>query len=506
MSYNPIKIIDLFAGPGGLSEGFCSYTNEDGDPVFSIAMSIEKDKAAHSTLRMRAFARKIFSGEKYPKEYLKYLMVPSEQNRVKLIAAYPKEWEAASYEAVHETLKVNDKSLIIQAKERLQHHNGPLVLIGGPPCQAYSLVGRARRTHDSKLATDEKQTLYKCYLDFINNLSPDVFIMENVKGLLSAKLKNNKVFDLIRDDMLRAGYQILSLVVNNPQQSEDFIVRSEEYGIPQSRHRVILLGIRENSRIYSYNLILEKCTRAMTVRDAIDTLPNLRSAFSSRNKDFKNIEWADYIQSASLKLARIPEGHELKEILLNVAGDINLPIMTKDNAIHSKTGNKLVKNWYRKKLKNSYALANHETRTHLATDLDRYLFCAAYGQKYGTPAKLWHFPDYLLPNHKNALNAKKTKNKNAIKFADRFRVQLFDRPATTITSHISKDGHYYIHPDPRQCRTLTVREAARLQTFPDDYIFEGNRTEQYCQVGNAVPPLLARQIAEVVANYLTNKS
>ena len=164
--------------------------------------------------------------------------------------------------------------------------------------------------------------------------------------------------------------------------------------------------------------------------------------------------------------------------------------------------------WYRAKLEGKRVLPNHETRSHLALDLDRYLFCAAYARAYGVPARLWHMPDYLIPNHANAKNAKTEQNKNKLKFTDRFRVQLYDSPSTTITSHIAKDGHYYIHPDVKQCRALTVREAARLQTFPDDYYFEGGRTQQYQQIGNAVPPLLAQQIASVVADIfgIDNKS
>lgn len=143
--------------------------------------------------------------------------------------------------------------------------------------------------------------------------------------------------------------------------------------------------------------------------------------------------------------------------------------------------------------KSQQVVLNHETRGHMKSDLGRYMFCASFAEAYGRSPTSSDFPKKLAPEHENWGSGA---------FADRFRVQARGRPSSTVTSHLSKDGHAFIHWDPSQCRSLTVREAARLQTFPDDYLFTGNRTQQFVQVGNAAPPLIARQIANVVYSIL----
>jgi DNA (cytosine-5)-methyltransferase 1 len=150
--------------------------------------------------------------------------------------------------------------------------------------------------------------------------------------------------------------------------------------------------------------------------------------------------------------------------------------------------------WYRD---DATGLTLNEARSHMASDLHRYLFAASYADVVGRSPMMRDFPVELRPKHRNVSEAVEGK-----KFGDRFHVQSPDRPSSTVTSHISKDGHYFIHYSPEQCRSLTVREAARLQTFPDNYLFCGNRTEQYHQVGNAVPPLLAILVAQSVFNVV----
>ncbi|WP_322153502.1 DNA cytosine methyltransferase [Paratractidigestivibacter sp.] len=493
-----IAVIDLFAGAGGLGEGFSSLRDSSGEPVFETIMSIERDQQIHETLRLRAYVRRILNPDgSVPEIYLDYMRNRNNDSLEKLKAYAPDEWEAACEEALCAELHDGDNTLVELGAERLRkwrasHPNSPFVLIGGPPCQAYSLVGRSRRAHDEDFDKDVKHTLYKCYLAFIQSLQPDIFVMENVKGLLSATHQGHGVFKRIIHDMEEAGYEVRSLVTEHPEAPRDYIVKAEKYGVPQMRHRVILLGVKQGSGIETGTL---EASKTATLRDALTGIPRLRSSFSRRTRELGDSDWEKYVDCAATQILETDEGTCLASVF-EKASECGHPMTSSSEHITAVSGK--YNSWYRRRFGKSALLTDHDARSHQASDLDRYLFCAAYAEKYGHPAHLEDFPSRLLPNHKNV----RENNNSEYKFSDRFRVQMWDRPSTTITSHIAKDGHYYIHPDPAQCRSLTVREAARLQTFPDDYLFEGNRTAQYTQVGNAVPPMLSQQIAAVVADAL----
>lgn len=260
-----IPVIDLFAGPGGLGEGFSSLRDAENKPVFQTIMSIERDKQAHQTLRLRSYLRKIAEPDgTLPRVYLRYMKKHDNETFDQLIRYRPKEWQAACEEALCDELVDGDDRLVKLGAERVtrwfeDRDRGPLVLIGGPPCQAYSLVGRSRRKHDITFEEDPKHALYRCYLSFINELKPDVFVMENVKGLLSAKHEGHGVFNRICKDMEEAGYTIHSLVTDDPHNPKDYVVKAEQYGIPQMRHRVILLGIKNDTGIEPSTLTKRLC-------------------------------------------------------------------------------------------------------------------------------------------------------------------------------------------------------------------------------------------------------
>ena len=221
-------------------------------------------------------------------------------------------------------------------------------------------------------------------------------------------------------------------------------------------------------------------------------MPALRSGISRRLDDAA--AWRNEVADGAKLLASIYNGKDdrlLRQEFSAVAKRTTEEAPTRRAASHLPEGygnsNDELLRWLDRP--NLRAIAQHETRGHMTSDLGRYLFAAVFGAVRGYSPKAADFPPALSPDHRNWHSGV---------FSDRFRVQLGDEASTTVTSHISKDGHYFIHPDPIQCRSLTVREAARLQTFPDDYLFLGNRTQQYVQVGNAVPPFLARQIAKLL--------
>ena len=257
---------------------------------------------------------------------------------------------------------------------------------------------------------------------------------------------------------------------------------------------MILLGIRED--LLTEDIGVLKTGQIINLKNVIDELPRLRSGIgrfiSGKNEKGKHIYSKIENSQVNWELAVTESINKLGNAFdeLKIENNTEFPKTQGANFIKLnlvEDNNKLYKKWFQDERLNG--VLNHETRTHLREDLCRYLFSAIYLEKKGDFPKLRDYPDWLLPKHKNAKGGK---------FADRFRTQRPDEPATTVTSHISKDGHYFIHYDPTQCRSLTVREAARIQTFPDNYYFCGTRTQQYHQVGNAVPPYLAKQLASIV--------
>lgn len=510
----PFPIIDLFAGPGGLAEGFSSLVDKDNQRIFKVKLSIEKDEHAHKTLTLRSFVRQ-FPFRSLPDDYYKFL---KQQITIdELFARHPNEYYEASQEAWRATMGETPEGEI---DNRIAENLGGQrnwVLIGGPPCQAYSVAGRSRvgGIHED----DHRVHLYKEYLRIIACHQPAVFVMENVKGLLSAELNGEKIFDKILDDLKdpssvfpqfeSSHYKIYSLVKEHVKTDSDYLIKAEDYGVPQKRHRVILLGIRADLPIKPGTL---KASRQNDLRSVIGMLPAVRSGIfrefshsedvltpsgSKKRRIYTNLHDSFELWSQKIKEYTSQLQESFSALGYNIDLDSVYPEIVGREFF--KASNTLSKrhplyHWFNDERLS--AAIHHESRGHLTQDLKRYLFASMYAdcfKKFPRMEDYKRFGKDLLPDHENAESGK---------FNDRFRVQLPNEPATTITSHISKDGHYFIHYDPSQCRSLTVREAARVQTFPDNYFFCGSRTHQFHQVGNAVPPYLAYQIAEVVHEIL----
>ncbi|GFZ98703.1 restriction endonuclease subunit M [Blastomonas marina] len=486
------RTIDLFAGPGGLAEGFSTST---GPAEFKIDLSVEMDAGAFSTLRLRSFYRNLDPSGR--QDYIDF--ANGEIPLKEIVQRHGVAWEQAEAEtAMLELGKPDDdRKLDVRLDKLLEDDADNFVVIGGPPCQAYSLAGRSRNAGNADYTPekDRRHFLFREYIRILDKVRPRAFVMENVKGILSSSVSGGRIFELIHRDLANAAgpdsYRLFSL---SPEPDKSgYLLRAEEHGVPQARHRVIILGLRQDvaASLDASEIRLPKATREVSVEEAIGDLPELRSGLSRGEDNFPC--WKKAVGEAFLAAAdAAPEGSGLRERLWQHHKAIQQRMETGRSSTSYGT---TPPSEFVKTLRDDRLIRppNHETRGHMTSDLARYAFCATFAELEGRPPSSRDFPEVLAPNHQSW---------NSGKFADRFKVQVWNRPSSTVTSHISKDGHYFIHPDPTQCRSLTVREAARLQSFPDDYVFLGNRTSQYVQVGNAVPPVLARQIALVLGQLL----
>lgn len=505
---NTFPVVDLFAGPGGLGEGFATALDGDQRRRFRSIVSIERDPFSHETLLLRHFFRHFPNGEA-PDEYYRFLA--GRITKAELFDRHPAAYANAKLSALRISLGKESHAEVRRVIRDRLAGSDHWALVGGPPCQAYSLVGRARMKGDPEFEQNEKHTLYLEYLQIIADHRPPIFVMENVKGLLSATIDGKSTINRIVRDLQRPAtaitnapvdlaYRLYSLTDEELAEGEVdpklFLVHAEDHGVPQARHRMFIVGIRNDLKVRPK--ILRKMT-APTVRHTIGSLPLIRSGLS-KEKDSRDAWLRAIRQISSMNVRQQLNGamyaaDVARELNFDKLVELRSPrFSSSDRYVMRRPNHPVLRTLYDERLS---VLTSHEARSHMASDLRRYFYAATFAATTGLSPRLADFPAGLLPDHQNVEEGRAGKM-----FSDRFRVQLADHVSSTVTSHISKDGHYFIHYDPAQCRSLTVREAARLQTFPDNYFFAGPRTAQYHQVGNAVPPQLASQIATIVAEVL----
>lgn len=440
-----MNVIDLFSGGGGLTEGFA----REG---YKIIAHVEKDRWACETLKTRIIFYFLKSKNKLNiyNEYIKkagnYKNI--DENRKFIYEKYPDLKERLDYEVLNYTFgnKNEDSSVtelmdIINSIEKSMRYNNINdidLIIGGPPCQAYSTVGRG--VMREKAESDKRNYLFRYYKDIVAHFKPKMFVFENVPGIITAK--DGEILKTINTEFNEIGYTLLSGESNNTREN---IINCSTLNIPQSRKRVILFGFKSELKL---------------------NYPNIKEY----KYNFDNITTKAAIGDLPKRMA----GEGKYGEILEYPEDINLSM-------------------YQKFMReDSFAVTLHQTRTHNNRDLENY-YDAILARSNGKKLVYTDFPE------------ERRTHKNYKSFIDRYNVHWWDNIPHTILAHLAKDGHYNIHPDIEQCRSLTVREAARIQTFPDNYFFEGPRTATYTQIGNAVPPLLSNIIAKEIKRILSDK-
>ena len=416
MAYT-FNFIDLFAGAGGLSEGFIRAG-------FTPIAHIEMNKYACDTLRSR-MAYHYLKQHNRLEEYIKYLKEKQEGE------SGQKLWEKVPDEVIDSVInkEISDETLadIFIKVDKLKGNKQVDFTIGGPPCQAYSIVGRARDPKNMK--KDPRNFLYKYYLQFLKRYEPKMFVFENVPGILSAQ--NGIHLENILKGIDKAGYKI-----------ELKKLKASDYGVLQNRERVIIVGWRKELNLKYPELEKEE--------NPYKILPDLFSDLPERQQGEGSLtDIVQYVAPATGYLQQSKVRNSLDFTTQHIARPHNL--------IDLEIYKRAIKLWLEKKARLNYADLPPELQKH---------------------------------NNKQA-------------FLNRFQVVNHEGCCHTVVAHIAMDGHYYIYPSLKQIRSITVREAARIQSFPDDYYFEGSRTAAFKQIGNAVPVILAEKIANKIKEQFT---
>lgn len=417
---NKPTYIDLFAGAGGLSEGFIRAG-------FQPIAHVELDKAACYTLRTRV-AYHYCKKRNDLTPYVDYL-----KNKISRSDLYsilpPKEIESV----INMPIGNENNQTIFEKIDYLKGDVGVDLIVGGPPCQAYSVAGRAR--DENKMVGDLRNYLFVEYAKYLEYYQPRFFVFENVVGLLSAKTPEG----------VRYLDMMLSLFAKKGYHAEYKVLEAKDFGVLQNRRRIIIVGKRNGEKGFYPNF--DKVDLDVTVSEIFKDLPKLNAGEGSFFETSYNSYDGQYLFDSHIR-------NGLDFTTLHIAR----PHSKQDREIYKIAVNK----WSKNRERLNY------------NDL----------------------PDYLKSHN------------NVKSFTDRFKVVAGDlKYSQTVVAHICKDGHYYIHPDIKQNRSITPREAARLQSFPDDYYFEGvsdkpSRTAAFKQIGNAVPPLMAEKIANKIKEML----
>ncbi len=403
-----MRYIDLFAGAGGFAEGFKRAG-------FEPVAHVEIDPAACFTLKTRLSYHYLKEHNKLD-IYIKYLK--GEINREQLYSIIP---SCILESVINLSIGDENNARIFRIIEKLIGKQDIDVIVGGPPCQAYSFAGRSRDRNGMR--EDPRNYLYVQYGKFLKKYSPKLFVFENVTGLFSAE--KGKHFKNIQEDFRDLGYIV-----------EPFIVNANEFGVLQNRKRIIIIGWKKWLNL-SIGHLSSQSKITYNVGTIFRDLPEL---CAGEGKD-KYFEYADK-SNDYLDFAQIRNGIDI--------------------------------------------LTQHITRPHTEQDKEIYRIAVEKWKKKNERLDYNDLPEQLKTH------------KNRTSFLDRFKVVADDVSCSqTVVAHIAKDGHYYIYPDMEQNRSISVREAARLQSFPDDYYFKGvkegkNRTAAFKQIGNAVPPLMAK--------------